>query len=196
VSALAVSPLGETVGAEVRGLSGADLLADDTLPAAVLAALDRHGVLVFRGIGVDDATHAAFSQRLDQVGKATPAPLPDVDTVSLDPAVSRSAEYTRGTFGWHIDGAQDEVPTKATVLSAKTLAARGGETEFASTYAVHDDLSAEERRGLAPLRVVHSFRASQRLAFPDPTPEQEARWAQKPGRRGPGVCTATAGAPW
>ena len=185
LTAFVVERLAGTVGARVVGPTRHDLVSDETLPAAVMAALEEHGALVFRGIDVDDETQVAFSQRLDQVGKPEPAPTPSIYTVSLDPAVSRTAEYTFGTFHWHIDGAQDEVPTKATVLSAKVVAAEGGDTEFSSTYAAYDDLTPEEKERVASLRVVHSFAASQRLVDPDPSAEKLARWREKPDREHP-----------
>ena len=118
-------------------------------------------------------------------GKAEPAPLPSIYTVSLDPAKSHTAAYTKGTFNWHIDGAQDDVPAKATTLSAVVLSTTGGETEFASTYAAYDDLSADEKKRFESVRVLHSFEASQRQINPDPTPEELARWREKPDKEHP-----------
>ena len=144
LSTLTVERLG-TVGAEVRGVERSQLVDDDALPARCMEALEEHGVLVFRELHVDDDTQVVFSQRLDDVGKAVPV-----------------ADYLRGTFAWHIDGAQDEVPTKATVLSAKVVATTGGETEFASTYAAYDELGDDEKVCFEGVRVFHSFEASQR----------------------------------
>ena len=39
----------------------------------------------------------------------------------------------------------DDIPIMATVLSAHAVAASGGETEFASTYAAYDALSDDEK---------------------------------------------------
>jgi alpha-ketoglutarate-dependent taurine dioxygenase len=147
--------------------------------------LEEHGVLVFRELHVDDETQIAFSKKLDEVGKAEPAAPPAIYIVSLDPAKSRTAAYTRGTFHWHIDGAQDDVPTKATMLSAHVTSATGGETELISTYAAYDDLGDAEKKEFAGLRVVHSFEASQRLVNPDPAPEELARWREKPDKEHP-----------
>jgi alpha-ketoglutarate-dependent taurine dioxygenase len=179
MSTLVTEKLGVTVGAEVVGLETERLLRDDALPAACMGALEENGVLVFRGLHIDDETQIAFSKLLDDVGRAEPAPPPTIYIVSLDPAKSRTAAYTRGTFHWHIDGAQDDVPTKATMLSAHAVAVSGGETEFASTYAAYDDLGDDERRKCDGLRVVHRFEASQRLVNPDPSPEELARWREK-----------------
>ena len=44
------------------------------------------------------------------------------------------------------------------MLSAHAVAASGGETEFASTYAAYEDLSDEEQERYLSLRVVHSHR--------------------------------------
>jgi alpha-ketoglutarate-dependent taurine dioxygenase len=184
MSALETVPLG-TVGAEVIGVDPDRLHDDAELPGHVMAALEQYGALVFRRLHIDDQTQSAFSKKLDDVAKAEPAPAPNIYIVSLDPAKSHTAEYTKGTFAWHIDGAQDDVPAKATTLRAVTLSASGGATEFASTYAAYDDLSAEERERYGDLRIVHSFESSQRLANPDPSPEQLARWHAKPDKEHP-----------
>jgi alpha-ketoglutarate-dependent taurine dioxygenase len=185
VSAIETKELGATVGAEVLGVEREQLLRDDALPPACMAALEKHGVLVFRGLHVDDETQAEFSRRLDDVGKPEPATLPRIFTVTLDPAKNPAAEYLRGTFAWHIDGASDDFPTKATMLSAHAIATAGGETEFASMYAAYDDLSDEEKGRDEPLRVLHSFERSQRLVTPDPSPEDLARWREKAPKEHP-----------
>ena len=174
-----------SVGAEVLGVDAERLLRDRSLPSACMEALEEYGVLVFRALHIDDDTQIAFSKLLDDVGKAEPAEPPRIYIVSLDPARSATATYTRGTFHWHIDGAQDDVPTKATVLSAHAVAASGGETEFASTYAAFDGLTADEKQRFAGLRVLHTFEASQRRVNPDPSPEELARWREKQDREHP-----------
>jgi alpha-ketoglutarate-dependent taurine dioxygenase len=179
---LATEKLAGTVGAAVTGFHADEVLKDEALPVAVMQALEEHGVLVFPELHIDDDTQIAFSKRLDDVGKAEPAAPPSIYTVSLDPDKSNTAAYTLGTFNWHIDGAQDDVPTKATTLSAKTVSASGGDTEFASTYVAYEDLTDGEKQQFAELRVLHSFEASQRLVHPDPTAEELARWREKPDK--------------
>jgi hypothetical protein len=67
----------------------------------------------------------------------------DADTVArcrelLDPEINLQPEYVQGTFFWHMDGLNSDIPPpKATVLSGRRIAARGGQTEFASTYLEH-----------------------------------------------------------
>src|ERR1700722_18179234 len=185
MSTLTTKKLGATVGAEVLGLDPEALLHDDTLPKACMEALEENGVLVFRALHVDDDTQVAFSKRLDDVGKAHPAPPPKNFPVPLDPAKAALAEFPPRTVHWHIDGAQDDVPAKATTLSAHVISATGGETEFASTYAAYDDLTDAEKKRDEDLRVLHSLEASQRLVHPDPTPEQVAGWRSRPDKEHP-----------
>ncbi len=184
MSTITTKKLGN-VGAEVLGVEPEDLLKDDKLPAACMRALDENGVLVFRRLHIDDRTQIAFSKKLDDVGKSEPAEPPRIYKVTLDETKTATASLLLGTFYWHIDGAQDDVPTKATLLSAHVISAKGGETEFASTYAAYDDLTDEEKERYDGLRVVHTLEASQRHVHPDPTPEELARWHEKPDKEHP-----------
>jgi alpha-ketoglutarate-dependent sulfate ester dioxygenase len=187
--------LTETVGAEVLGATTDALLHDPDLPQWVLDALDANGVLVFRGLHLDDATQVAFSQRLGrcEVLPGAAGEHPEIFTVSLDPAKSRAAEYLKGTFVWHIDGMTEDIPIMATILSAHAVAETGGETEFASTYAAYDHLADEEKERYEAVRVVHTFEAAQRAHKPDPSPEELAWWRKRPSKTHPLIWTHDSG---
>src|ERR1700730_13748436 len=58
-----IVPLGPGFGAEVRGVTLADVANDDAVYAAVRAAFEDHSVLVFRGQEVDGEGQLAFSRR-------------------------------------------------------------------------------------------------------------------------------------
>ncbi|MFF0492040.1 TauD/TfdA dioxygenase family protein [Nocardia sp. NPDC004068] len=192
-----IEPLGSQVGAEVRGLDRERLLTDDTLGDAVLDALETYGVLVFRDLHLDPETQVAFCRRLGEIDtEPGHHPVPGIYRVSLDTTKNSSASYLRATFDWHIDGCtpqDDAYPQKATMLTAKAVAERGGETEFASTYKAFDTLSDEEKQRFATLRVVHSLEASQRLVTPDPSPEQLAAWRRRPSKEHPLIWTHKSG---
>ena len=151
-------------------------------------ALDRYGVLLFPQIGFSDDEQVAFSKNLGDVVPQGPM-RPDgtqevVFKITLDPRENPSAEYLKATIDWHIDGLFDDgPPPKATMLSARRLSAAGGQTEFCSTYAAYDDLPEAERRYYESLRVVHSLEASNRATYPNPTPEEQARWRQAEAHR-------------
>ncbi len=185
--------LSAQVGAEVIGIDRDRLLHDDALPAWTLEALDTHGALVFRGVHVDDEVQVAFSRKLGRVETLGSGDHPEIFLVTLDPAKNPAAAYLRGTFDWHIDGCTDDVPIMATMLSAHAVADSGGETEFASTYAAYDALSAEEKDRFASLRVVHTIEASQRLVNDDPSPEELALWRSRPTKEHPLVWTHRSG---
>jgi len=182
MTVLTTEKLGATVGAQVLGVDRDRLLDDDAFPEWCLRAPDENGALVFRDLHLDDETQVAFSRKLGRVELVGRGDRPEIFRVTLDPAKNPVAEYLRGTFDWHLDGATDDIPIMATVLSAHAVAASGGETEFASTYAAYDALSAGEQHELLQVRVVHSLEAAQRLVNPDPSPEEVATWRKRPAK--------------
>lgn len=172
-------PLTSRVGAKV--VASRDEVLAPAFAAECRDALERFGVLLFPKIGLEDDEQVALSRNLGDVVPQGPR-RPDgtqevVFKITLDPSVNPSAEYLKATIGWHIDGLFDDAPPpKATMLSARRLAASGGETEFCNTYAAYDDLPADERRRYESLHVVHSLEASNRSYNPDPSPEEAERW--------------------
>lgn len=169
------SALTPAMGVQVTGV---DDLRDPATIGRCLEALKWRGVLLIRGLHLDDTDQVAFSKQLGPV--LAPAGKKEVFVVSLDPAKSRSAEYLKGTFNWHIDDTTNDVPAKATMLTARHVAMVGGGTEFANTYAAYENLPEQDRKRYEGLRVLHSFEAAQRLVNPDPTDKEVAAWRQLP----------------
>ena len=171
-------PLSSRIGAEAT--MRPDELLDPAFAAECLEALERFGVLLFPRIGLTDEQQVAFSANLgDVMPQGVPRPDGSRDVmfkVSLDPKVNVAAEYLKGTVYWHIDGATDDVPARATLLTGRRLSPVGGQTEFCNTYAAYDDLSEAERKYYESLRVVHSLEAANRLTTPKPTDQDLAIW--------------------
>ena len=195
---LTVNKLTESVGAEVVGIDPDRLASDDLLGEAVLEALEDNGVLVFPGLDLDPQAQVAFCRRLGEVDHSSDGhhPVPGIYPVTLDKSKNASADYLRATFDWHIDGCtpmEDTFPQMATVLSAFQVADRGGETEFASSYAAYDALSDDKKDRYRSLRVVHSLEASQRRVTPDPSPEVLAKWRARRTHEHPLVWTHRSG---
>jgi alpha-ketoglutarate-dependent taurine dioxygenase len=179
-------PLSESVGAEVLDVDVDRMLHDESLGEECLELLDRHGVLVFRELHLDDETQIAFSRRLgpvERVGRQADGA--EIFRVTLDPAKNPAADYLKGTFDWHIDGMTDDIPIMATVLSAHQVAASGGDTEFASTYQAYEDLSEDEKERALGTRVVHSFLAAQKLSHPNASEEDIEFWSKRPPKTHP-----------
>jgi alpha-ketoglutarate-dependent taurine dioxygenase len=195
---LEIRPLSANVGAVVTGVDAEGLARDTTLADQLLAALEAHGVLVFRGVHLAPEEQVAFCKHLGPVDCSNGNyDVEGVYRISLDPATNRhSAAYLRGTFVWHVDGCTpdgDECPQMATVLSAKVVSTHGGETEFASSYAAYDDLTDDEKARVQSMRVIHSLEASQRRVTPDPSPKQLAAWRSRPPHEHPLVWTHRSG---
>jgi alpha-ketoglutarate-dependent taurine dioxygenase len=180
-----VTPISPAIGAEITGLQGQELI-DAAVAEGCRTALDAHGVVVYRDAHVSDDDLIAFSRLLGEVAVVPTGEHehPEIQTITLDPAKSDALliSYRQGNFHWHIDGATQEVPQKATLLSAREVDPAGGDTEFATTFAAYEALSEAEKAELEGLRVVHSFAAAQGRANPDPTDEERASWDRVPTR--------------
>ncbi|OBK90024.1 TauD/TfdA dioxygenase family protein [Mycolicibacter sinensis] len=198
MSLLTINKLTSSVGAEVVGVDPQRLVDDDQLAAAVLDALEDNGVLVFRDLQLKPRDQVGFCGRLGSVDFSSDGhhEVAGIYPITLNTAKNSAASYLRATFDWHIDGCTptgDECPQKATVLSAVQVAERGGETEFASSYAAYDVLTDDEKQRFGSLRVVHSLEASQRRVTPAPTPEELAKWRARPTHEHPLVWTHRTG---
>lgn len=152
--------------------------------------LRERGVLVARGLHLDAAEQRAFSETLGRVKEADDDGL---QNISLDRELNASAEYLKGSFFWHIDGSNDDVPNFAATLTAKRLSETGGTTCFASTYAAYEGLSDEDKERCAGLRVVHDLYASQRMVKPEFTMRDYKAWRSLPAKVHPLVWTHETG---
>jgi alpha-ketoglutarate-dependent taurine dioxygenase len=177
---LSKTDLTPCIGTEIKADRAA--LLDGSLARDIRATLAARGVVVFRQINFTDAEHLAFSRTL---GEVLPQGEGGVFKVTLDKNINPGAEYLKGTFYWHIDGATDDVPTRASLLSARRLSAKGGETEFANSYAAFEQLPEAERREIESLRVIHSLEAAQRMVNPEPAYQELMMWQSRPPKSQP-----------
>ena len=151
---VSTTTLTPNIGVEVTDLTGAELV-DPQVAEEMLALLAAHGVVVCREVHVSDADLVAFSRFLGDVSPNPTAEheLPEIATITLDPTKTREllAWYREGNFIWHIDGATEELPQRATLLSAREVDdSGGGDTEFASTYAAYDASSLSHLPRMKP----------------------------------------------
>lgn len=174
IETVALTP---ALGVEVTGVIDVGDLLDSVVIGRCLEALNWRGVLLIRGVHFDDEGQLAFTRMLGNV--LAPGGR-EVIKVTLDAAQSGTLRYMQSTFRWHIDGHTPDTPAKATVLTARRVAAVGGATEFANTYAACESLPEHERKRYEGLRVVHSFEATQRGVIAQPTEEELASWRSMP----------------
>jgi alpha-ketoglutarate-dependent taurine dioxygenase len=151
-------------------------LLDGSLAGEIRTLLEQRGVLLFRGYDMTDEEQIAFGKTL---GKPRHEHGTDITMVSSDKNKSPIfAEYSEGTFLFHFDDTYMEYPALASVLRCKMAAPKGGQTEFANTYAIYDDLPADEQRWLDTLHAEHSQECVQRKVFPNPTEWQLSLWGE------------------
>jgi len=181
---ITVEPIKPAIGAVVH-VDRARLCDAETV-RAVREALEKHSVLVFPRLDLTDAEQLAFT---DSLGTRVNFPrympnssrrMDDIYRVGFDDTFDDRKEFVQGTFFWHIDGVMIEMPvSKATLLTARKLSDKGGQTDFASLYAAYAALPEAEKKELESLRVIHSLAPSMKLVFEDPTEEQIKSWRKE-----------------
>lgn len=147
--------------------------------------LVERSALVFPGMYLNDEEQLQFARTIGEVFRVGGDK--ELQNISMDPTQSSVADYTRGAFYWHIDGANDPTPAKATMLSVRVMpaAGEGGDTLVANTYAAYADLPEDEKRALEGINVRHALEASQRYVNPTPSVAELTRWQSRSSQTHP-----------
>ena len=180
-----VIPLGPGFAAELRGVKIAEIASDGAAYSAVRGAFEEHSVLVFRDQKVDDESQLAFSHcfgppEVTKVGsQGTGTHFVILSTIGEDgkvvPADHRLALRNRANQLWHTDSSFKKVPALTSVLSARIIPTRGGETEFVSTRVAFERLEAGLRQKLENSFAWHDYAHSRGQIAPDlASPEERA----------------------
>jgi alpha-ketoglutarate-dependent taurine dioxygenase len=160
----------------------ADMVAG-TYAEEINRLLKERSALVFPEVHLSLDEQLAFA---GTIGKVFLVGGKEVQKISLDPEVNPVADYTRGAFYWHFDGANDDVPAKATMLNCRVLAEPGeGDTMVANTYAAYEDLPEADKALIANLKARHCLESTQRMINPDPTYAELQRWQAYPSKSHP-----------
>jgi alpha-ketoglutarate-dependent 2,4-dichlorophenoxyacetate dioxygenase len=162
-----VVPIGPGFGAEVRGITLADVASDDAAYAAVRAAFEEYSVLLLRDQDVTDDIQLAFSCRfgppeIAKVGsEGAGTHFVILTTIGPDgkvvPADHRLSLRNKANQLWHTDASFKRVPALASILSARIIPANGGETEFVSTRLAFERLDPDLRRRLEDSFAWHDY---------------------------------------
>jgi alpha-ketoglutarate-dependent 2,4-dichlorophenoxyacetate dioxygenase len=194
---VAIRPLhpvfvGEVLGVDItKPLSATDV-------AALEAGMDRYAVLVFHDQNITDAEQMAFSQNFGALEEARGGNVTrpedkrlgtgmnDVSNLGKDgqPLArdSRQRLFNLGNSLWHSDSSFRATPAKYSLLSARVVNKKGGNTEFADMRAAYDALDDETKAEIEPLVCEHSLMYSRgSLGFLDYTEEEQR--AFKPVRQ-------------
>jgi alpha-ketoglutarate-dependent taurine dioxygenase len=190
-----VTPIKPEIGVEVTGVSGSAFV-DPEVAKECEAALDAHGVVVYRDANIDDDDLIAFSHMLGPVHiwPNNDEQKRELGIVSLDPTIAKNAAVQRGTFNWHIDGTMADYPHRITLLSCIEPPNDGsGDTEFANTYAAYDALTDDEKAEIDDLQVHYSYLNRAHLEQPHVTEQTVAAYEKYPPRDRPLVWTHRTG---
>ncbi|WP_315835480.1 TauD/TfdA family dioxygenase [Bradyrhizobium prioriisuperbiae] len=177
----------------VGEVSGVDLtkpLAREDV-VAIEAGMDRYAVLVFHDQAFTDEQQMAFCRNFGEpentrggsVTKPEDARLKsgmaDVSNLGKDgqPLArdSRQRLFNLGNCLWHSDSSFRVIPAKYSMLSARTVNPKGGNTEFADMRAAYDALDDDTRREIEDMVCEHSLMYSRgALGFLDYSEEEKA----------------------
>ena len=154
-----------------------EVAADDAAYKETRAAFEEHSVLVFRGQDVTDEAQLAFSRRfgpleVTKVGsQGVGTNLVILTTIDENgkvvPADHRLALRNKANQLWHTDSTFKRVPALASVLSARIIPARGGETEYVSTRLAWERLDPALRQRLENSFAWHDYAHSRGKIAPD-----------------------------
>ncbi len=177
----------------VGEVSGVDLRKPLTRQEAIdiEAGMDKYAVLVFHDQDITDAQQMAFAlnfgERENPRGGNVIKPedsrlaatgLNDVSNLGKDgkPLArdSRSHQFNLGNCLWHSDSSFRPIPAKFSLLSARVVNPKGGNTEFAYMRAAYDALDDETKAEIEDLICEHSLMYSRgSLGFLDYTEEEK-----------------------
>ena len=192
-----IRPLHPLFVGEVSGVDITKPLSEEQV-AAIEAGMDKYAVLVFHDQDITDAEQMAFSQNFGPLEEARGGNVTkpedkrlgtgmnDVSNLGKDgkplPRNSRQRLFNLGNSLWHSDSSFRATPAKYSLLSARIVNKKGGNTEFADMRAAYDALDDETKAGIEPLVCEHSLMYSRgSLGFTDYTEEEQR--AFKPVRQ-------------
>jgi alpha-ketoglutarate-dependent 2,4-dichlorophenoxyacetate dioxygenase len=165
--------------------------------AAIVEGMDKFAVLVFHDQQIDDAQQLAFSRnfgtleiansdvRRDEDRRLAPE-IADISNLGKGNDVM-SREDRRRLFGlgnmlWHSDSSFKATPAKYSLLHARVLPSKDGNTEFADMRAAYDALDEDMKAEINDLVCEHSQIYSRGILGFDFTEEERLRNLPVPQR--------------
>jgi alpha-ketoglutarate-dependent taurine dioxygenase len=128
---------------------------DDDDFAAIRQAFADHGLIFFRDQTITPEQHIAFARRWGDININrffTPVDgYPEIAEVRKEPD-----QATNIGGGWHTDHSYDAEPAMGSILVARELPSKGGDTMFADMAAAYDALDDDMKARLEGLEAVHS----------------------------------------
>jgi alpha-ketoglutarate-dependent 2,4-dichlorophenoxyacetate dioxygenase len=194
---LAIAQIGPCFVGEVSGIDLTHPLSPEEI-TDIHRGMDTYAVLVFRDQYLTDEQQLAFTRSLGPLELAVgtslrrpeeyrlPETFADVSNLDRDHRPfardDRRRQFGIGNRLWHSDSSFKVVPAKYSLLHARAIPSRGGNTEFADMRAAYDALDAATKVEIEDLVCEHSQMFSRaKLGFTDFTAEERERF--KPVRQ-------------
>ena len=153
--------------------------------------MDRYAVLVFRDQRITDDQQMAFTQNFGAIENAKGGNITKADEYRLKQGMvdvsnldkegkpfardDRRRMFNLGNRLWHSDSSFRAIPAKYSILSARTVATAGGNTEFADMRAAYDTLDDATRATIEDLVCEHSLIYSRgSMGFTELTADEKA----------------------
>ena len=176
--AVAIRQLHKHFVGEVSGLDLRQPLTEEQA-REVEAAMDKYAVLVFHGQDISDEQQLAFALNFGEREKARGGTIVKKDEYRLTTGLndvsnlgkdgkplardSRAHLFNLGNCLWHSDSSFRPIPAKFSLLSARVVNPKGGNTEFADMRAAYDALDDETKALVEDLVCEHSLMYSRGL---------------------------------
>lgn len=185
-SGWSVEPLTGTLGAIIHGPDLSSELPVDEI-AAVRSSLLAFRVVFFRGQQITPGEQVSFARRFGELTPAHPL-LGGLDAEHPEVLVLDSSDYPLGVGSrangtsynnrWHTDVTFSERPPMGTILAARQIPGRGGDTLWADLIDAYTTLSAPIQHAIDGLTAIHSAAGTfERFRSDDPSGEHQQRLA-------------------
>ncbi|MDG2522109.1 TauD/TfdA family dioxygenase [Caulobacter segnis] len=181
VEGLTFTPAGPLLGAEVTGLDLSQPL-EPGVVAAIRGGLNRYKVLFFRGQDITHEEHVRFGRYFGDLEghpvTATVPGFPEILHIEAADGLKITEEIlpiARPANKWHTDVTFREKPSFAGILRGRLLPPYGGDTIFADTNAIYEDLPPPVKAKISRLKAAHDILQSFGYRISEETKEQLRR---------------------
>lgn len=162
-----IRQLHDRFGAEIVGVDASRSMSAEEF-APIFDAFNTYSVLLFRGPTLTDEQQIALSEHFGHVQVAFKANQTggsvfsrqsniNFDTNEIFPADHHRMTFLKANMLWHSDSSYMDCASLCSVLSAREVPPRGGDTELVSTRIAWDELPDEMKARVEGLEVVHSL---------------------------------------
>ena len=169
-----VTPLHPKFVARVEGVDIACDIPDADF-ADLRAVFEKHSVIIIHNQNIDDEKQMIFSKRFGELemmaphlgNNGVPRHISVMHNEDKDgniiPPDDKRMIYQSANMIWHSDSSFKSIPSLCSMLHARVLPPKGGETEFASMRAAYDSLDSKMKKFLEHKVVIHDFANTRKI---------------------------------